>query len=82
MYNYMIYVKQVKAGRALLGWTQTDLAEHSEVSLATIAKMELNDGLIAGNKVTKSAIRRAFENAGILFIDADDEAGIGVRLKQ
>lgn len=78
----MIHVKQIKAGRALLGWTQTNLAEYSEVSLATIAKMELNDGLITGNKVTKSAIRRAFEDADIMFIDADDGGGVGVRLKQ
>lgn len=66
----------------LLGWTQNDLAHHSEVSRPTIAKMELNDGLITGNKVTKSAIRRAFENAGVMFIDIDDGGGIGVRLKQ
>lgn len=78
----MIHVKQIKAARVLLGWTQYDLAHHSEVSRPTIAKMELNDGLITGNKVTKSAIRRAFEDAGIMFIDADDGGGVGVRLKQ
>ncbi|HEU0118565.1 MAG TPA: helix-turn-helix domain-containing protein, partial [Alphaproteobacteria bacterium] len=36
----MITIQQVKAARALLDWTQSDLADQSNISLPAIARLE------------------------------------------
>ena len=36
--------RQIKAARALLGWSQGDLAQHSSISEPTIARLESVDG--------------------------------------
>lgn len=71
---------QIKAARALLGWSQANLSEHSGVSLPTIKRLELSgpDTLIHGNV---QAVRKAFNQAGILFIDRNG-GGPGVRLRE
>ena len=76
-----ISVRQVKAARALLAWSQHDLAFASKVSYPTIARLEQNDGPLGGRPSTISAIRTALEEAGIEFI-AENGGGAGVRLKE
>jgi transcriptional regulator with XRE-family HTH domain len=76
-----ISVRQVKAARALLGWSQADLAQHSRVSEPTIARLESLEGKLGGRKATAEMIRRALENAGVEFID-ENGGGIGVRLRR
>jgi transcriptional regulator with XRE-family HTH domain len=76
----MRYSSQIRAGRALLGWSQTKLARIAGVGLATLQRIEQNDGVVKGNFSTILKIQKALEQAGILF--TDDEAGeIGVRLQ-
>jgi hypothetical protein len=41
-------VRQVKAARALLGWSQQDLARASGVSEPTIGRLEAADGVLGG----------------------------------
>jgi transcriptional regulator with XRE-family HTH domain len=77
----MITVKQVKAARALLGWSQDDLAAQSKVSKPTIARLERADGEIGGYAGTRDKIVAAMEGAGIIFI-AENGEGPGVRLKK
>jgi transcriptional regulator with XRE-family HTH domain len=77
----MLEPAQIRAARALLGWRQEDLSKASGVGTATIQRIEQSDRSITGGYVSTIArIQSAFENAGVLFIDDDEAAGIGVRL--
>jgi transcriptional regulator with XRE-family HTH domain len=69
---------QCRAARALLDWTQDDLAERSEVSRGTIRGFE--SGQHALQRSTASAILRAIEAGGVKLLDADGGGGQGVRL--
>jgi transcriptional regulator with XRE-family HTH domain len=72
---------QIRAGRALVGWTQIDLAKASGVSEITIKKIER--GKSDPRVSTIAAIQLAFDGAGLIFLDSDECApgGPGVRLK-
>lgn len=61
----MITIEQLKAARALLGWTQKELAVKSQVALASVANLEQGKGK-AGGRVSQ-AIVAACETAGIEF---------------
>lgn len=61
--------RQMKAARSLLDWSQEDLAKASELSIATIRKLEA--GNISPRGKTQRAIRFAFENAGLEFLEPD-----------
>jgi predicted transcriptional regulator len=72
-------IRHIKAARALLGWSQDDLARHSGVSEPTIGRLEAEGGEIGGRAETEAKIRRALEKAGIVFQNGDQP---GVRLKK
>ena len=76
----MIEPAQIRAARALLGWRQEDLSKASGVGTATIWRIEKANSSGTGYVSTLLRIQTAFENAGVLFIDDDQTAGIGVRL--
>jgi len=67
---------QCKMARVALGWGTRDLARNADVSPDTIARMERGEQLKSS---TVSAIRLAFEAAGIKFIP-ENGGGVGVRL--
>jgi hypothetical protein len=71
---------QMRAARALLRWAATDLVRESGVSLATIHRAEAVNGKTAMTFANASAIRRAFEAAGVELIE-EDGGGPGARLK-
>ena len=76
----MRYSSQIRAARALLGWSQSKLAPAAGVGLATLQRIEQSEGVVKGNFTTILKIQKALEKAGIHF--SDDEAGeIGVRLR-
>ena len=77
----MITIRQVKAARALLGWSQADLAQRSGVSEPTIAVSNSAQGELGGREGTGEKIRRAIEAAGIEFID-ENGGGPGFRLRK
>jgi transcriptional regulator with XRE-family HTH domain len=68
----------IRAARALLRWEQRDLAQASGVSLPTIKRLESTPGVLAAHSSTVTALRRAFESAGIEFTN---DSGLGVRLR-
>ena len=70
----------MRAARAFLRWSAADLSERSSVGTATIQRMEVMDGVPAGNVKTLVAIQQALEDAGIEFIGNPDD-GPGVRLR-
>ena len=63
----------------LLRWEQKDLVSASNVSLATIKRLEGQRGPMQANRVTIAAIERAFLDAGVEFI-LENGGGPGVRL--
>lgn len=71
----------VRAARALLRWEQRQLAEASSVSLPTIKRLETKPGLLLAHATTLAALTRAFEVAGVEFID-ENGGGAGVRLRK
>ena len=77
----MLQTVQIRAARALLGWNQDDLAKAAKVSIATIRRIEGQEGPVMGYVSTLMSIQSAFEKAGIIFQDEDAGGGIGVRLK-
>lgn len=77
----MLQTAQIRAARALLGWNQAYLAKAANVSIATIRRMEAQEGPVMGYVSTLIRIQSAFEQAGICFLDTDAGGGIGVRLK-
>ena len=76
----MLKPAQIRAARALLGWRQQDLSKASGVGTATIQRIEKTNSTITGYVSTLERIQAAFEDAGVLFIDEDGTASIGVRL--
>jgi transcriptional regulator with XRE-family HTH domain len=77
-----ISIRQIKAARSLLGWSQDDLAERSGVSKPTIGRLESQDGeTLGGRQETGAALVAALEKAGIEFIQ-ENGGGAGVRLKR
>lgn len=64
----------------MLRWTAQDLADASGVGVATIRRMEVEDGLPSAQIRSLSAIQSAFEAAGIEFIGSPED-GPGVRLR-
>lgn len=76
----MRYSSQIRAARALLGWSQGKLARVAGIGLTTLQRIEQNEGIVKGNFSTILKIQKALQQAGIHF--TDDEAGeIGVRLQ-
>jgi len=73
----MITPEQCRAARGLLAWTQYDLANRAGVGIVTVHQFEA--GLSQPRRATGEVIRRAFEDAGVVFID-DNGGGPGVRL--
>jgi predicted transcriptional regulator len=61
----MITVRQMKAARALLAWSQRDLAEASGVSEPTIARLESENGEVGGRPETGQKLVAALEKAGV-----------------
>ena len=75
-----VSIRQVKAARALLGWSQDDLAKAAEISIPTIKRLEALDGPLGGRGETAACIVGAIRSAGIEFID-ENGGGAGVRLR-
>ena len=76
-----ISIGQVKAARALVGWSQEDLAEASGVSIPTVRRLEASGGELGGRASTGESLINALEAAGVIFI-AENGEGPGVRLRK
>jgi transcriptional regulator with XRE-family HTH domain len=75
----MITAAQSRAARGLLGWSQQALADRARVGVMTVHQME-KDGA-QPRRATQDVVRRAFEEAGVEFID-ENGGGPGVRLRK
>lgn len=77
--NIDITPPQIRAARAILGWTLDDLSAASGLPKRTLTRVENATGDPRAS--TLQAIRAALEAAGVLFIDQNRE-GPGVRLRK
>ena len=77
----MISGIQIRAGRALLGWDQAELAEVAGVSIITVKRLEAAGEDIHAHFATVMKVKSAFENAGVLFLGEESGLGYGVRLR-
>jgi len=78
---FRISIRQIKAARELLGWKQTELAAASDLSIATIRRIEAAGDELGGRADTAAKIIAALESAGVIFVDENGE-GAGVRLRK
>jgi predicted transcriptional regulator len=76
-----VSIRQIKAARALLAWSQEEMAAVADVSIPTIKRLEAVDGPLGGRNETSDKIRKALESAGVEFID-ENGGGPGVRLRK
>ena len=76
-----VSIRQIKAARALLDWSQDQLAKAASVSIPTIKRLEASDGPLGGRNETSDRIRKALQLAGVEFIE-ENGGGPGVRLRK
>lgn len=77
----MLTGEQIRAARALTRMEQASLADASGISLPTIKRLEKMVGPISANTGTETALKKALEGAGVIFIEENGE-GPGVRLRK
>lgn len=76
----MIDDRQIKAARALVGWSQSELASAAGLSLPTVKRMEtLGPGRSSAANV--DAVQKALTAIGVTFIP-ENGGGVGVRLRK
>ncbi len=73
----MITIGQVRAARALLGWSQTELGRRAGLSLPTVKRFEGGGGKLKASEEAAAKILKTLGDAGIEFID---DGAPGVRL--
>ena len=71
---------QVKLARVALGLGVRELAEAAAIAPSTITRFESGKGGMQARTLDK--IQRVLERGGVVFIDADSNGGVGVRLKR
>ena len=71
--------EQCRAARALLDWSQADLASAAGTGLSTVARFERGD--LKTYASTLETLRTTLETAGIEFIP-ENGGGPGLRLKK
>ena len=72
----MVSAAQIRAARALLGWSQQELADKAIMSVNAVNRLERE--LVDSKVSTLAAVERALGKAGVEFIPAG-ERGEGVR---
>jgi transcriptional regulator with XRE-family HTH domain len=71
---------QIRAARALLGWSQSEVAAAAGLSIPTVKRAEADDGIrVSGDALV--AIASALQKAGVDFI-VENGGGPGVRLRK
>jgi len=79
----VISVAQIKAARAMLGWSAAELAERAGVSPATVKRYELQAGIPNANTKILAAIKSTLEGDGIEFTgDPLESPGVTFHLRK
>lgn len=75
----LITAAQCRAARALIEWTQPQLAEAAGLGLSTVVDFERSRRAVSDD--ARDAIAEALQKAGAVFVPENGE-GPGVRLKK
>ena len=65
--------------RAADGWGVRELAERANITPNTVSRIEKGGDALAS---TLDRIQAALEDAGVIFIDRNEDGGPGVRLRK
>ena len=76
----MFTPSQIRAARALVGWSQSDVAIAAGLSIPTVKRAEADEGIRVSEDAVL-AIANALKKAGVEFI-AENGGGAGVRLRK
>jgi transcriptional regulator with XRE-family HTH domain len=76
----MLYPAQLRAARAILGWSRQDLADASGTARETVQYFESRGG--NPKRSTLLAWERVLRRGGVVLIEATDTEGPGVRLRE
>jgi transcriptional regulator with XRE-family HTH domain len=72
--------EQLRAARALLGWSQSELALRAGLSVPTVKRLEGGFGPHVSDEA-RAKLKKAIEAAGIEFIQ-ENGGGAGVRFRK
>ena len=78
----MISNLQIRAARALLGWSQQRLADEAGLSAITVKRLEASDETLQARFDTVMKIKDAVEAAGVVFRTGEDGLVHGVGLRR
>lgn len=70
----MVDPLQIRAARALLNWSQEQLARHAGIAVRTIGTIERDGGKVEPESV--AAVVAVLEAAGIEFLSAPGRRGV------
>ena len=70
--------EQIRAARAMLGWSQQKLASESKVGRTTIFRIERGED--DANNASRAKLQTTLEENGIEFLPANGDRGEGIRL--
>ena len=73
----MLSIKQIRAARGLLGWTQKELADNSGLSVRAINRLECEDA--HPRTSTMNLIQLTLEKHGVIFFNERGYAGVKIR---
>jgi transcriptional regulator with XRE-family HTH domain len=76
----LVTIEQLRAARALLGWSQSELAARAGLSLPTVKRLEADFGPRVSDEA-RVKLQLTIEAAGIEFI-GEDGGGAGVRFRK
>lgn len=76
-YSLRMEGRQIRAARALLGWSQGDLCKHAGISRQTLVDLENDTGDPRRSK--SDAVEAALRKAGVELFDDGKEVGVRVR---
>lgn len=77
----MISNLQIRAARALLGWSQSKLAEEAGVSVITVKRMEASPETFHARFDIVMKVKTAVERGGVVFLEGADGFSHGVQLR-
>lgn len=69
---------QLRAARALLGWSQREMADACSVGINTVGRMESGEKM--PGKRTLAVIAQAFEDAGVVFSAESNIISVSLRV--
>jgi transcriptional regulator with XRE-family HTH domain len=78
----MISNLQIRAARALLGWSQPRLAEAAGISAITVKRLEASNDVFQARYETVMKVKAAVEAAGVVFRTDGNGLVHGVSLRQ